>query len=747
MTSNPTAGTAAALSLAEKASLTTGASFWRTANLAGHGIPSIMMADGPHGLRKQDTGGDHLGIIEGAPSTCFPPAVATGSSWDVDLVERVAAAIGDEARAAGVSVVLGPGVNIKRSIRCGRNFEYFSEDPVLSGRLGAAWVRGMQSRGVGASLKHFAANNQETDRLRISADIDERPLHEIYLRAFRHIVRTEKPWTVMCAYNAINGVFAAENRWLLTELLRDEWGFDGVVVSDWGAVHDRVEALRAGLDLEMPSTDGRSAAEVVRAVEAGELDEVTLDVAVQRLARLITRSFESQDTGDLAVAAQPVDLQAHHRLAQEAAAASIVLLKNQSGLLPLSPETTKIAVIGEMAVTPRYQGSGSSLIVPTHLDDALTAIGARVPSAQLCFAPGYRLDGVEDAQLEDAATAVAQDAGVALLFLGLPPQDESEGYDREHIELPEAQTRLLDRIARTGTPVVVVLSNGSVVRLSGWVHSVDAIVEGWLLGQGGGEAIARVIFGEVNPSGRLAETIPERLEDTPDFLDFPGDSRHVRYGEGMFVGYRWYDARDLSVTFPFGHGLSYTTFEYSSAVAAADDTAVTVRVDITNSGSRAGRETVQVYGTPHAAGMRRPLRELLGFAQVDLEPGDTRPVEVRIPLDEFDHYDISTHSWRRETALWTLSIGHSSRDIRAAVPITITGEDTRARLTLDSTVGEWLADPRVGTALRDMIVRLGIDPESYRFRMAQQIPLGRAVELTNGQFDTDALTALLTAAT
>lgn len=715
-----------ALTTPQKGELSTGASSWSTADLSEAHLPPIAVADGPHGLRIQHVEGDFLGAHEAAPATCFPPAVALASTWNIDLVASTADAIAQEAIASGVSVVLGPGVNIKRSIRCGRNFEYFSEDPVLSGALGAAWVRGMQSRGVGASLKHFAANNQETERMRISAEIDERALHEVYLRAFRHIVRTEQPWTVMCAYNAINGVFAAENRWLLSDLLRDEWGFQGLVVSDWGAVHDRVEALRAGLDLEMPSTGGKSAREVVSAIESGALSMDELDRSATRVAELILRSIphirqESYDQG------------AHHALAQDVATEAIVLLKNDRNALPLDADTaTSVAVIGELARSPRYQGAGSSKIVPTQVDDPLSRISLRLPADVLRFAAGYRIDGVPDDSLLREAVELATVSDHVIVFVGLPDADESEGYDREHIELPLAQTRLIEALLDAGAEVVVVLSNGSAVRVAEWSGRVAGLVEGWLLGQGGGEAIARVLLGEANPSGRLAETIPERIEDTPDFLDFPGDELTVQYGEGIFVGYRWYDARKLDVSFPFGFGLSYTTFEYSElAVAVEQDSGVRVTLNVSNTGNRDGAEVVQVYAGRLQSDVTRPVRELKGFAKCFVPAGETRRVDVEIQIDEFDFYSVRDHAWRREAGEYSISVGSSSRHILGEAIIHLEGKGAHRVLTLDSTVGEWLAHPDVGGSIQAILDDVGIEPGSTRYRQAHQTPMRGAISFAS----------------
>ncbi len=620
------------LTLEEKASLTSGASFWTTKPVERVGLPAIMLTDGPHGVRKQRASADHLGIGDSVPATCFPPAVALGSSFDPELLVRVGAALGEESQAERVGVLLGPGINIKRSPLCGRNFEYLSEDPIVSGVLGSALVRGLQSQGVGASLKHFAANNQEADRMRVSADIDERPLREIYLRGFQRVVQDEQPWTVMCSYNRLNGVYTSEDPWLLTKVLRDEWGFDGLVVSDWGAVNDRVTGLAAGLDLEMPSSEGRTDAQLVAAVRSGVLDERLLDTAARRNVELVQKAVR----GAKADAAYDVD--AHHALAREAAAASIVLLKNDDAVLPLAAGAS-VAVIGELARTPRYQGAGSSHINPTRLDNALDEIRA-LAGAEVPFAAGYGADGADrPTSSRPRPWPSAAAAETVVLFLGVPASQESEGFDRDDIELPAAQLALADAVIAANPRTVVVLSNGGVVRLSGLADRVPAIVEGWLLGQAGGGAVADVLYGAVNPSGRLAETIPVRLADSPAYLDFPGEHSHVRYGEGLFVGYRWYDARDLEVTYPFGHGLSYTTFGYSDAAVSSDASGLTVRVTVTNTGDRAGAEVVQVYTSLPGSAVVRAPRELKGFAKVALEAGESREVAVHVRREDLAYWD------------------------------------------------------------------------------------------------------------
>ncbi|WP_026553947.1 glycoside hydrolase family 3 C-terminal domain-containing protein [Arthrobacter sp. 35W] len=683
------------LTTGEKASLTSGASFWNTKAIEHAGVPSIMLTDGPHGVRKQREGGDHLGLMDSVPATCFPPAVALGSIWDPELVGRVGVALGEEAKAEGVGILLGPGINIKRSPLGGRNFEYLSEDPYISGVLGAALVNGLQSQGVGASLKHFAANNQETDRLRVSADVDERPLREIYLRGFQRVVTEARPWTVMCSYNKINGVYASEDPWLLTDVLRGEWGFDGLVVSDWGAVNDRVAGLAAGLDLEMPSSGGVTDTQIVAAVADGSLDESVLDTAAHRVLTMVERVVDGAD------ASAGYDVQAHHALAREAAGRGIVLLKNDGGLLPLA-RGANVAVIGEFARTPRYQGAGSSQINPTKLDNALDEIRVQAPGA--VFAAGYTVDSADGedgspAGLVAEAVAAAAAADVALLFLGLPSGDESEGFDRTHLELPAEQTELIEAVLAANPRTVVVLSNGSVVRLSGWGQRVPAIVEGWLLGQAGGGAIADVLFGVVNPSGRLAETIPLELAHTPAYLDFPGENSHVRYGEGLFVGYRYYDARTMEVSYPFGHGLSYTSFGYAGLEVAASESGLSVSLDVQNTGSRTGRDVVQVYvGLPGSAVVRAP-RELRAFATVALEPGETRHISLDIPREELAYWNVPASGWTVETGSYTVEVGASSRDIRLSASVAVAGDDVVLPLDTDSTLAEWMAHPVGGQVL------------------------------------------------
>ena len=680
------------LTVAQKAALCLGSDFWHTAPVPEHGIEAILVSDGPHGLRRQPEQGDHIGLSGSVPATCFPTASALGSSWDVELAREVGAAIGLEAREQGVAVVLGPGVNIKRSPLCGRNFEYLSEDPLLTGHLGAALVEGLQSQHVGASVKHFAANNQETDRLRVSADVDERTLREIYLPAFEHVVTTARPWTVMCAYNKVNGEFASQHRWLLTDVLRGEWGFDGLVVSDWGAVHDRVAALVAGLDLEMPPNLGVSDRAIVAAVADGSLDESVLDTAVGRVLGLAGRARERQPA--------TVDPAAHHALARRAAAGCTVLLRNDGDVLPLTDRPgLRVAVVGGFARTPRFQGAGSSQVNPTMVDNALDALAAALPSAEVRFA-------------EDVAGIA--DVDVVLAFLGLPPEAESEGFDRTDIDLPADQIRLVDELSELDAPIVAVLANGGVVRTSTWEHHVAAVVECWLGGQAAGSAIADVLTGAVDPGGRLAETIPLHLLDHPSSINFPGGEGHVRYGEGVFVGYRGFDATERDVAYPFGHGLSYTTFAHRDLAVTqtgshdGGDLDLRVEVTVANTGGRAGREVVQLYvGDPESA-LARPPRELRGFAKVPLQPGEQRRLAFTLSARDLSYWSAGHRGWVLEGGRFEIAVGASSRNLTQRTTVTVEATPPPRSLTGMSTLQEWMADPEGSAAL---IAAVGTGPD------------------------------------
>jgi beta-glucosidase len=711
------------LTLDEKAALLSGRDFWSTEPV--DGLPAVVLTDGPHGVRRQAGDFGALGIFENVPATCFPPAVAVGSSWDPTVAERIGTAVAREAQALGVHVVLGPGVNIKRSPLCGRNFEYYSEDPLLAGVLGAAHVRGQEGAGVGASVKHFAANNQETERMQVSAEVDERTLREIYLPAFERVVTEAAPATVMCAYNKLNGVYASQHRWLLTDVLRTEWGFDGVVVSDWGAVDDRVAALAAGLDLQMPGNRGVSDRQVADAVRAGELDESFVDVSAGRVAGL-TRYVREP--------APAFDADAHHALARELAAACAVLLKNDGGVLPLAPGA-RLAVVGEFARTPRFQGGGSSNVNATRVEPALDAIRALAGSVE--FGPGFTVDGSDDAAaLLEEAVRLAAAADVAVVFAGLGDRDESEGFDRSTLDLPAVQVELIRAVAAAARRTVVVLSHGGVVSLEGWHDDVDAILDGFLLGQAGGGALADLLFGVANPSGHLAETIPLRLEDNPSYLNFPGEQGHVRYGEGVMVGYRHYATVGQPVRYPFGHGLSYTTFATTDlAVEATGVDAARLTVTVANTGQRAGRHVVQVYVATEAGPVRRPARELRAFAGVALEPGQSRTVELDLDRRAFAYWDVREGGWVVAPGAYTVQIGASAADVVAEAPLVLTGDTVVPELTLQSSVVEWFGHPVVGAdclqlfaaSMPSELAESGAEEQAGLLQMIGSMPMHRFV--------------------
>jgi beta-glucosidase len=665
--------------------MVTGVDYWSTPVIPGYG--PVRFSDGPHGLRLQNhDNSDHLGLGGSAPATCFPPAVTLASSWDPGLIHEVGAGLGREARSQGVHVVLGPGMNIKRSPLCGRNFEYFSEDPLLSGLLAAAMVGGIQSEGVAACVKHFAANNQETDRLRVSADVDERALREIYLRNFEIVIKEANPWTVMAAYNKVNGVYASENAWLLTDVLRTEWGYDGVVVSDWGAVNDPVAAVQAGMDMRMPGRPGDSR------VRDAQVEDEVLDRTIERLVLLAERTN---------VQRRDVDLGENHELVRRAAAECAVLLKNDRATLPLDPANQRIAIVGELARTPRFQGAGSSLVSPTRVVSALDAMRKRLPAFE--FAAGYTLDD-HPTTAEGLAEAVdvARQADVVVVFLGLPESYEAEGRDRSHIDLPQEQLVLLDAVSQVASRLVVALSNGSVVSTASWRDKVDAIVEFGLTGQAHGDSVLDVLLAEVTPSGKLAETVPVRLMDTPAYLDFPGENGHVRYGEGIFVGYRYYDTRDIVVDYPFGHGLSYTEFRYSDLrIDLHDetaDTAFTVSATIANIGHRPGAEVAQVYVADRSCSAVMPAQELCGFFKVRLAPGETQTISIPVARQHLRHYDVQL-GWIYHGGDREIRVGSSSRDVRLTSVLTLPGGPVQRPVTEWSTLGEWDADAVLGPQL------------------------------------------------
>lgn len=669
------------LSLEERAQLLAGESHWKTYDAPGAGIPSLFLSDGPHGLRKQESAQDCMGIAESRPATCFPTASALACSFDPELVERVGAAIGEEARRQGVDVVLGPGVNIKRHPLCGRNFEYFSEDPVVSGELGTAMVRGIQSRGVGACLKHFAANSQEHARMVSDSVVDERTLRELYLAPFEHVVRHARPWSVMTAYNKLNGVYCSEHEWLLREVLRGEWGFDGAVVSDWGAMSSSVASVRAGLDLCMPGPRRDHARALVEAVRSGELEEGCVNEAASHIERLARRVKACQAEGSIGGAPAPslTDeefYRAHADLAREAAAQSAVLLKND-GVLPLNPDA-KVAVIGAFARMPRYQGSGSSRINPKIIDNIWYRLEQRGVAAE--YADGYdpTTGDADERQLLEAETLAAR-SDVAVVVAGLPGRYESEGFDRKLMVMPRGMRELIDRICAANSRTVVVLQGGAPMEMP-WCDNPAAILLMYLSGCQGGGASVDVLVGDVNPSGKLAETWPVDLAQTALGTTYPDMDNEVLYREGPFVGYRYYDAVDVEPAFPFGHGESYTEFAYEGLEVKAHEGASTegplefdVSFTLRNIGPRIGAEVAQVYIAPTSEVVPPPcpVQWLAGFAKIELEPGEERQVVLRLDETAFRKWDASLHRWRVYPGEYEVCVASSSRDIRLAASIIV----------------------------------------------------------------------------
>ena len=650
----------AEMTLEEKASLCSGLDFWNTKPIERLAIPSIMVTDGPHGLRKQSNPSDQIGLDASIPATCFPTASALAATWNRSLVRQVGAALGEECRQEKVGVILGPGVNIKRSPLCGRNFEYFSEDPYLSGEIAASHIQGVQSQGVGTSLKHYAANNQEFRRLTIDAVVDARALHEIYLAGFEIAVRKAQPWTVMCAYNRLNGTYCCEHEYILRQQLKEKWGHEGLVMTDWGAMNERVPALQAGLELEMPGMTGDNDALIVEAVRSGELDEAILDQAVERILEIVFKA-------DATLAEDfTYDADGHHALARRAASEGIVLLKNEVQALPLAKEG-HVALLGAFAKFPRYQGAGSSQINPTRLDNLFDEMVKIAGADRISYAAGYPLKGtaVDETLLNEAVTA-AQEADVVVINIGLPDSFEVEGVDRTHLRLPESHNRLVSAVAAIHERVVVVLSNGAPVEMP-WVDDVQAILEGYLGGQAGAGGVADVLYGIVNPSGKLAETFPLQLEDTSSGAYFPGGPKTVEYRESLYVGYRFSETVGKPVLFPFGHGLSYTTFAYEdlrlSKTTISPDETLSVEVTVRNTGDQAGQEVVQLYVSPVTPGAFRPKLALKGFEKVHLAPGEAKPVTLRLDARAFAHFSTALNDWQVEAGAYRILVGASARQI------------------------------------------------------------------------------------
>ncbi len=687
------------MTLEEKAGLCSGLDFWHTKPVERLGVPSVMVSDGPHGLRKQDEKADHLGVNDSIKAVCMPAACATASSFDRDLMGRMGQAIGDSCQHEKLGVVLGPAVNIKRSPLCGRNFEYFSEDPYLAGEMSAAYINGVQSKNVGTSIKHFAANSQEHRRMSSSSNADERTLREIYFPAFEISVRKAQPWTVMCSYNRVNGVYASENPWLLTDVLRKEWGFKGYVMSDWGAVSDRVAGVAAGLDLEMPSSGGINDRKIVAAVKSGELDEKIVDQACERILEINYRYLDN------ARPETPWDQEADHQLSARIAEECMVLLKND-GILPLN-KTDEVAFIGKFAAKPRFQGGGSSHINAFRTTSAVEA----AQGLPVTYVQGYSAarDMATDEMIAEAVQA-AKAAKVAVVFAGLPDAYESEGYDRTHMAMPACQNRLIEAVAGANPNTVVVLHNGSPVEMP-WLGKVKAVLEAYLGGQAVGIAAVRLLYGDANPCGHLAETFPVKLSDNPSYLYYGGEGDEADYREGVFVGYRYYDKKEMPVLFPFGFGLSYTTFACSnlrlSGAKITDQETLTATVTVTNTGSRAGKTVVQLYVGDRESTVLRPIRELKGFEKVELQPGESRDVTFTLDKRAFAYWNAAIHDWHVETGAFTIEVGQSSRDIEVSGEVTVESTVALPRhYTADSIFMDVMADPKAKEALGPMLASI-----------------------------------------
>ncbi|MDQ0221808.1 glycoside hydrolase family 3 C-terminal domain-containing protein [Streptococcus moroccensis] len=674
------------LTLEEKASLCSGKDVWNTKAIKRMDIPSVMVSDGPHGLRKQPEDGDHLGMLDSIKAVCFPAGCAIASSFSRDTAKLLGETLANECQAENISTILGPAMNIKRSPLCGRNFEYLSEDPLVSSEIARAYVSAVQSKNIGTSPKHFLANNQEYRRMTSDSIVDERTLREIYLASFEGMVKNAKPWTIMNSYNKLNGTYLCESEAMLTDVLRNEWGFDGYVMTDWGAMNDRVKSLKAGCELEMPGGNTTNDLEIVEAVRSGDLDEAVLDQAVERILTIIYRFEENRDKNI------SYTLDQDHEVARQLAEESIVLLKNDDGILPLSA-SQKIAYIGQYAKKPRFQGGGSSHINSHKVESALSVADEKTIS----YAAGYN-DATEaiDEKMQAEAVKLAAESDVAVLFVGLPDSFESEGYDRKHLKMPANQVALIEAVTAVQKNIVVVLHNGSAIEMP-WIDKVQAVLEVYLGGQAVGGATANILFGNVNPSGRLAETFPLRLQDTPAYLTFGGEKDQSVYSEGVFVGYRYYNSKDLPVLFPFGHGLSYSTFEYSNMTVSKnklnDSERVSISVDVKNTSNIAGKEVIQLYVSPINSRLIRPAKELRAFDKIHLEAGETKTVRFELDKRAFAYWEVAIHDWHVEDLDYKISFGKSALDTIMSEVIHVTPNQLLPKVyDLNSTIGEIMAD-------------------------------------------------------
>lgn len=741
------------LTIEEKACLCQGASFWMTKEIKEKGVPEIMVTDGPHGLRKQTGETDHLGVNKSVPATCFPSSATVCSSWDTDLMQEIGEALGEECLKEQVSVLLGPGANIKRSPLCGRNFEYFSEDPYLSSQMAKNHILGVQSKGIGTSLKHFALNNQETRRMTVDARADERTLREIYLASFEAAVKEAKPWTVMAAYNKVNGEFCCENHHIVKEILRDEWGYKGVLVSDWGAANDQVKGISEGFDLRMPYAGEVMTTKIVEAVKNEQLREEELDTSVKRILTLIKKGTENKKEN------AAYDVEAHHLLARRAAEESAVLLKNENCVLPIA-KNEKIAVIGALAKYVRYQGGGSSHVIPTKQLNVLEVLERDYTDVDYCYARGYRLkkDRIDEDYKREAVEAAKQSDKV-VVFIGLPDGWESEGFDRTHMRIPENQIDLLKTLRETGKPVIALLFAGAPVEMP-WLENVDALFAMYTGGQAVSEAIVRLLFGEANPCGKLSETYPIHLEHTPCSLTYP-QKEVADYEEGIFVGYRYYEKKKLPVQFAFGHGLSYTQFSYGNLEVEkgqiSDQETVKVRFDVTNTGNCAGKEIVQLYVRDVECSVPRPEKELKGFAKVSLNPGETRRVEMNLDKRSFAYYNVELSDWDAETGEYEILIGASSADIRLSGSIQVSSTQMiKKKYDEYVTMGELMEIPEAAGFMQSMMQQMPdsiMSPEEMEAylededdqreiamdyaAMGMDMPLVKVADMSAGQFPSE----------
>lgn len=679
------------LTLEEKAELVSGKDFWYTAAISRLKVPKLMMADGPSGLRKQSETMSGLGLKESVKAICFPASCLTACSFDRDQLKNLGKHLGTAARAEKVDILLGPGINLKRSPLAGRNFEYFSEDPYLTSELAVSYVNGVQSQGVGVSVKHFAANNRENYRFTMSSDIDERTLRELYLSAFEKVVKKAHPATIMCSYNKINGTLNSQNHRLLTEILRNQWGFDGLVMSDWGAVSDHTSAIKAGLDLEMPGKGDLSVSEIINAVETHQLPEGTLNQAVERILKTVNRWHHPEDLPNY-------NLEKQHQFARQLAAQSMVLLKNNHHVLPIASDDS-IVVVGQLAEKPRYQGSGSSHVNAFQVTTPLKAIQQARPGTT--YVPGYSLktDTVDDEVFNQAVNA-AKKADKVLLFAGYPEQTESEGFDKAGMTLPDNQSRLISAIAKANPNTIVILQNGSAV-LMPWINQVAGVLETYLAGEAVGDATWDILSGKVNPSGKLAESFPMRLEETPSYLTFNADPRKEIYREGLFMGYRYYDKKRLPVQFPFGFGLSYTDFSYRELFTHVEKNQVTLSFKIKNIGHVRGTEIAQIYVSNHASHTEMPTKQLVNFGKITLEPGEEAQLSYTLPKRAFSWFNSETEQWQNDNGSYIILVGASSQDIRLDQKIKLNWEPVKPlQVNMDTYIKEIVESTMFDQALK-----------------------------------------------